>query len=183
MNSLLIKRAGIALLGIALAASAHALTISDALGRVVNGVAADAVTDAMMINSLVARANGTSPAAYDIVGKTYTLLNDPIPVLPLAVWASTSAVGGDNTVDIGLGGYAYLSVKYNGANGSELVFYIQGLSGGLPVPATDLGFGANQYSLFNVAGAPPGVPDGGATIVLLGVTLGIVGLARRKFRG
>ena len=175
------KRVAIAAFVLAACASANALTISDALGRVVNGVAADAVTDAMMVNSLVARANGTSPAAYDIADKTYTLLSDPAAVLPLAVWVSTSAVGGDNLVNIGAGGFAYLTVKYDGAQGSELVFNIQGLSGNLPVPATDLGFGANQYSLFNsVGGGTPGsVPDGGATVLLLGGALAALGAVRR----
>src|SRR5688500_19220714 len=118
----------------------------------------------MMVNSIVARANGTSPAAFDVTGKTYTLLSDPAPILPFAVWVSTSAVGGDDLVNIGTGGFAYLTVKYDGAQGSELVFDIQGLMGNLPVPATDFGFGANQYSLFNaVGGGTPGsVPDGGS---------------------
>jgi hypothetical protein len=159
-------------------ASANALTITDALGRVENGVAADAVTDAMMVNSIVARANGTSPAAFDIPGKTYTLLSDPVPILPFAVWFSTGAVGGDNLVNIGAGGFAYLTVKYDGAQGSELVFNVQGLAGSLPVPAFDLGFGANQYSLFNAVGTP-GVPDSGATILLLGSALAILAAVRR----
>jgi hypothetical protein len=162
-------------------ASANALTITDALGRVANGVAADGVTDAMMVNSIVARANGTSPAAFDIAGKTYTLLTDPAPILPFAVWVSTGAVGGDNLVNIGAGGFSYLTIKYDGAEGSELVFDVQGVVGNLPVPATDLGFGANQYSLFNSVGSgtPGSVPDGGATVLLLGSALAILGAARK----
>jgi hypothetical protein len=164
---------------------ASAVTIfatSDALGRVQNGVAADAVSDANMVNTLVAMANGTSTAPYIDPTKIYTLISDPVPLLPLAVFVSTSAVGGDSSVDIGAGGYAYLTIKYDGANGSELVYFIQGLSGVISVPSSDLGNTKNQYSLFNSTQGGTGVPDGGATVLLLGAGLTLLAFARRFSR-
>jgi hypothetical protein len=172
---------------LAACASSHAVTIfltTDALGRVQNGVAADAPTDVAMVNSIVDRANGSATSSFDIAGKTYTTAGffNPANTLPYSTFVSTSAVGGDNIVDVGVGGFTYLTVKYDGANGSELVFYIAGLTGGITVPGSDLDFGANQYSLFNAVGGPgtpPGVPDGGTSVVLLGLALGALALVRR----
>ena len=162
-----------------LTSNAILLDLSNALGRVVDGVAANATADEAMVNAIIARANGVA-STYDVAGKTYTVLNDPAPLLPsFASFVSGGAVGGDNQVNLGLGGYEYLSIKYDGAQGSLLIWDIASLTGIVDVLGTDLGKGANNYNLFNASRTPTGVPDGGMTVMLLGAGLSVLGIGRR----
>ena len=50
--------------------------------------------------------------------------------------------------------------------------------GTITIPATAGGYGLSGWTLFT-AGGPPGVPDGGTTAMLLGTSLGALGMARR----
>jgi len=92
-------------------------------------------------------------------------------------------------------GNEYLVAKYDGPNGGLEVWYIGNLSGRIYIPATAAGtlFGQpsdTQYGLSGtwvLNGTPPGlpptgVPDGGATVLLLGAALSGLGLIRRKLK-
>jgi hypothetical protein len=102
-----------------------------------------------------------------------------------------SGGSGDVTIDLGSGGvYSYLIVTYDGQNGAAAVFNISGLTG----PITIYGYGSPQANGNILGSSTPQqgyfritsytlvsgtVPDGGATVMLLGVALGALGVARR----
>jgi hypothetical protein len=91
-------------------------------------------------------------------------------------------------------GNEYLVAKYDGPNGGLEVWYIGNLSGHINIPATAAGtlFGQPSDNQFGLSGTwvlngappgvptPPGVPDGGATVLLLGAALTGLGMLRRK---
>jgi hypothetical protein len=87
--------------------------------------------------------------------------------------------GSDTTIDLGAGGvYSYLFAKYDGQNDLSQVWYVGNLTGIITIPA----FGPNNHGLsgwilFGPGGVP--TPDGGATVMLLGAGLGVLGLVRR----
>jgi VPDSG-CTERM motif len=97
--------------------------------------------------------------------------------------ANIIAQGGQNdtTINLGAGGvYSYLFAKYDGKNDLSLVWYVGNLSGTITIPQLGpLGHGLSGWILFGPGGTPPGVPDGGATIMLLGAALGALGIVRR----
>jgi hypothetical protein len=75
------------------------------------------------------------------------------------------------------GVFSYLFAKYDGQNDRSLVWYVGNLSGTITIPQLGpLGHGLSGWILF-----PPGgqVPDGGATVMLLGTALGVLGVVRR----
>jgi hypothetical protein len=97
--------------------------------------------------------------------------------LPTALAAGAMS-GGGTTIDLGAGGvFSYLFAKYDGQNDLSLVWYVGNLSGTITIPQLGpLGHGLSGWILF-----PPGgqVPDGGATVMLLGTALGVLGVVRR----
>ena len=167
-----------------MAAHAISLTFADALGTIVNGEPANATDETAYVNSLVTRANGVSSAPYDVIGKTYTLITDPAETLPLAVY--------DNKIENDLNsfdasGYLYMLVKYDGPNGADVVWYLGGLSAAdlasVVIPDKfpknddpDKSVGISHRTFFNKTN----LPDGGATIALLGVALVGVYVVRRR---
>lgn len=102
--------------------------------------------------------------------------------------SGTIVDGGGRTVSqitlTGSGAY-YLVAKYDGPNGGAEVWDISGLSTGdiINLPSTAWGHGMTGYALFGgeEASIPPqSIPDGGATVLLLGAALSGLGLLRRK---
>jgi hypothetical protein len=90
------------------------------------------------------------------------------------------ALGGknDTTINLGAGGvYSYLFAKYDGQNDISQVWYVGNLTGIITIPA----FGPNNKGLSGWILFGPGgtVPDGGTTVMLLGVALSTLGMARR----
>jgi len=60
---------------------------------------------------------------------------------------------------------------------------ISGETGVITIPSDGpLGYGLSGWILFPPGGTP-GVPDGGATVMLLGAALGALGMARRFLMG
>ena len=103
-------------------------------------------------------------------------LNFPLASLPVAVFALN---GGGTTINLGTTNYTYLFAKYDGPNYGSEVWYIDGLTGTITIPATGGGFGLSGWTLFT--GSPTQtVPDGGTTLMLLGASLATVELLRRK---
>jgi VPDSG-CTERM motif len=93
----------------------------------------------------------------------------------------TGAVsGGGTSIGLGAGGvFTYLFAKYDGRNDVSVVWNVAGLSGMIEIP----GFGPNGHGLSGWIlfgpGGGQGVPDGGATVMLLGAGLGALGMVRR----
>jgi hypothetical protein len=139
------------------------------LGKVQYGIDSDRL---IYVNHLIGMALGTTNSAN---GQTYVRSNNNFGPLPTAVLAG-SVSGTSRTIDLGTGLYSYLFAKYNNASAGSVVWYVGNLSGSITIPATWSGSGLSGWTLFGTGG---GVPDGGATVMLLGAALGSLGMARR----
>ena len=169
-----------------LVSNSQALTIvtfesATTIGLITPGTATSTEDNAAYVNSLVARSNGGATSGFDFGGQVYTLLHAQGGTLGYADATGIvdkGAIGGDGVVDVT--GYEFLIVKYDGAQGESYVFNVTGITGDFQVPEEDVkGFGYNKYILFNGAGSTS-VPDGGATVALLGFGLIGLGAIRRK---
>jgi hypothetical protein len=99
---------------------------------------------------------------------------------------------GPVTIDLSqVGTFTYLVVAYDGPNSGVAVWNIAGLTGTIqfnsyarPDGTTGNLLGSNlpsQYKItsFTLLNPTGGVPDGGATVMLLGAALGALGMVRR----
>jgi hypothetical protein len=150
-----------------------ALTIGDdhELGFVEFGIPSGDQDRTDYVNHLIGMALGTQD---DALGQHFTRSNNDFGPLPTAVFALN---GTGTTIDLGTGLYSYLYAKYDGPNFGAEVWYVGNLSGIITIPATGGGYGLSGWTLFG-----PGVtqvPDGGATVMLLGTALCAFGIARR----
>jgi hypothetical protein len=170
---------------LALVPAATAVAVNP-FASVAPGTPANDASEKNYISDAVDIANGG--VATRALTQTYTMINDPAFTLPLPEDVIGQGGAGTGTIsDLPAGGY-YLIVKYNGRNDGSLIFLVDGISGEVTVPLTYPGSnaGANAWTLFAAGsddgGGPGGnpVPDGGATVAMLG--LGLFGLAgfRRK---
>ena len=100
--------------------------------------------------------------------------------------APVQGASGDFTVDAG---FDYALAKYGNAQagGGYVLFYLGGAATSLPTASNILWgaanteqFGLSHYTTF-VATTQFDVPDGGATLMLLGAALGGLGFLRRRF--
>jgi hypothetical protein len=122
------------------------------------------------VNHLVGMALGAINVAN---GQVYFRSNHAFNSLPAAARGRN---GGGRTINLGTGGlYAYLFATYKGY-GSE-VWYVGNLSGIVTIPFLAGWHCLTGWTLFGIGSA--GVPDGGVTVMLLGVALGVLALARR----
>jgi hypothetical protein len=122
------------------------------------------------VNHLLGMALGTINIGNSQV---YFRSNNPFAALPTAVQARN---GGGRIIDLGTGGlYTYLFAAYNGY-GSE-VWYVGNLSGIITVPFLAGWHCLTGWTLFGTGSVE--APDGGVTVMLLGVALGVLALARR----
>ena len=160
--------------------NASALTIGDnqELGKVFFGIPSGDDARTAYVNHLVGMALGTSDSA---LGQSFTRSNNDFGPLPTAVFGLN---GTGTSIDLGSGLYSYLFAKYDGPNGGVEVWFVGNLSGNVTIPAFGFGppgttkYGLSGWTLFG-PGTPPGVPDGGFTVMLLGAALGALGIARR----
>jgi hypothetical protein len=105
-------------------------------------------------------------------GQVYFRSNHAFESLPAAAQARN---GGGRTINFGTGGlYTYLFATFNGY-GSE-IWYVGNLTGIVTIPFLAGWHGLTGWTLFGIGTA---VPDGGVTVMLLGVALGVLALARR----
>jgi len=154
---------------LALSPNASALTIGDAheLGFVDPSTPTTVHSATLFVNTMIDLGLGHS--THVIVNghdNLVTRSNHAFHPLPTAVFALT---GHGRTIDLGTGLYSYLFAKYN--FGAE-VWDVRDLSGIIHIPA-----GVSLWKLFG-----PGVtqvPDGGATVMLLGAAITVLGTARR----
>jgi hypothetical protein len=76
------------------------------------------------------------------------------------------------------GTYDYLFAHYGGPGGGTVeVWFVGNWSGVINIPQIGFGHGLSGWALFSGGGV--GVPDGGATVMLLGAALGVLGISRR----
>jgi hypothetical protein len=126
---------------------------------------------------------GMAPNATNTVGgQTYVRTANAVSSSP-AVFAlngpGTSPQNQTVTIDLGSGGYTYLYAKYDGPAFGAEVWNIAGLSGLITIPNFAGPNGALQLSGYTLFTGTGGVPDGGTTVMLLGVALGALGVVRR----
>jgi len=124
-------------------------------------------------------------------GEIYSVLQGSLT--PNAPLPASSSLGGNVsvlngpltfTIDLGAGGAGdYLIAGWDGPQGVHAVYDIAGLTGLIDLVNDVPGFSAKGLSNYWLSDGttPPSVPDGGATMALLG--FGLVGLEsfRRRF--
>jgi len=153
---------------------ARALSIGDSheLGFLWPGIQkkTDTHNKAIYVNHLIGMALGTIDIAS---GEVYFRSNHGFKSLPAAV---RSRSGGGRTINLRTAGlYTYLLATYSGY-GTE-VWYVGNLNGIITIPFL-AGWGClTGWTLFGAGTI--GVPDGGITVMLLGVALGLLALVRR----
>jgi hypothetical protein len=180
------------------------LTGINIVGDVINGIQAGGQVDrdVTMVNNLITVALNNHNAHFGSdPGDTYQRSGNTFSPLPTAI--ATGAKSGSGTGDIPdngqasltldlstLGTFTYLVAAYDGPNGGVEVWDIAGLTGTISIPryAEPIGVdGSLQsssrylmtgWSLLNPGGGTS-VPDGGATILLLGAGLSALTLGRR----
>ena len=98
---------------------------------------------------------------------------------PLPGPAVLALRGTGTSIDLGAQGtYDYLFAHYGGPGGGTVeVWFVGNLSGVINIPQLGFGHGLSGWALFSAGGV--GVPDGGATVMLLGAALAILGMSRR----
>lgn len=155
-------------------ASAFTLQIGDSyeLGSLWPGIQKKSSNQdkASYVNHLLGMALGTVDVAG---GQVYFRSSHGFNFLPAAAQAHN---GGGRTLDLRTAGlYTYLFATYSGS-GTE-IWYIGNLSGIITIPFLASGHHLTGWTLFGPRGI--GVPEGGVTVMLLGVALGVLALARR----
>jgi hypothetical protein len=122
------------------------------------------------VNHLIGMALGAVDVAK---GEVYFRSNHGFKSLPSV---ESAVSGGGRTINLRTAGlYTYLFASYDGY-GSE-VWYVGNLSGIITIPFLAAGHSLIGWTLFGPRSI--GVPDGGITVMLLGVALGVLALARR----
>jgi VPDSG-CTERM motif len=153
------------------------LTIGDAheLGFADPGLPQFSAPNAtLFVNTMIGLAlGGSTHVIISARDNLVTRSNNAFAPLPTAVFARK---GSTTTIDLGTGLYSYLWAKYDGQHFGAEVWYVGNLSGMITIPATGGGYGLTTWKLF---GPGVGVPDGGATVMLLGAALAVLGTARR----
>jgi hypothetical protein len=162
-------------------AGAFTLNFNDSLnlGWVNPGDAVGSAQEAVYVNTLISFAQGSGLHS-GINGHDYFRLNTSCGTCPAAVFSSTDN-SGSNTVNLGVGGFTYLLGEYQKPNGvsRSVIWKIQGLTGVITIPDYYSQCALSHWTLF---GPGNGVPDGGTTVMLLGMAFGALGIARRFLR-
>jgi hypothetical protein len=155
-------------------AKASALRIGDSneLGYLWPGIQkkTDNSDKAAYVNHILGMALGGVEIGH---GQVYFRSNNSFKYLP---GAETALSGGGRTIAVRAGGlYTYLFATYQGYR-SE-IWYVGNLRGIITIPFMAAGHQLTGWTLFGPRGT--GVPDGGVTVMLLGVAIGVLALARR----
>jgi hypothetical protein len=162
--------------------NASALTIGDTheLGQVRPPVPEGDADITQYVNFMIGLAPGDS--GHVIIGPHDALVTRSLNNFgPLPSPATLALRGTGTTIDLGAtaGVYDYLFAHYGGPGGGTAeVWFVGNLSGIITIPATGFGaYGLSGWALFTAPGGA--VPDGGATVMLLGAGLCVLGIARR----
>jgi VPDSG-CTERM motif len=166
---------------LALSHNASALTIGDTheLGQVSPPIPEGDADITQYVNFMIGLALGGS--GHVIIGPHDALVTRSLNDFgPLPSPATLALRGTGTTIDLGAtaGVFDYLFAHYGGPGGGFAeVWYVGDLTGIITIPATGLGHGLSGWALFTAPGGA--VPDGGATVMLLGAGLCVLGIARR----
>ncbi len=182
-NKLAVLSAAFCAVMLAFSTNASALTIGDnqELGKVFFGIPSGNDDRTAYVNAMIGLApGGSTTVTLSGHNNLVTRSLNTFGVLPSpAVFALN---GTSTSINLGSGLYSYLFAKYDGPNAGSEVWFVGNLSGTITIPATGLlpgqNYGLSGWTLFG-PGTPPGVPDGGTTVMLLGAALGALGIARR----
>jgi hypothetical protein len=192
----------ITLPGLIAGATADSRVIGDTINNFSGSVGGAITRDVALVNALrPLPLNGVTT----VDGQVVTRSDKNFGVLPLAVepgalhstgLPSDNGTLGDFKFEITLPtGFTYFVAAYDGPNGGAAAFYIGSLNAGdvLRVPqfaepngspahllSNNNNFGLTGWSLINSTSNTTTVPDGGATVALLGLVLGALALVRRK---
>jgi hypothetical protein len=165
--------------------SAVSLAINDSrdLGLIDPNHPANPTDSASFIDILLSQPLGSGPTTVGANAYTRTS-NDPLNgVYPAASYSGVEF--GSNVTNIGLGssGYRYLLAKYDGPNFGSVVWYIGGLLGDITIPqyGSDQQYAVSHTYLYNPNGTSS-VPDGGATVIMLGFSICALGVGLRLIR-
>jgi len=152
---------------------------SHVVGTVTPGAPANPANVAGYINFMIGLAPGTSGTFHNLPHtQTITRSNNLFGSLPNALVLGAVPGGNVTNIDLGIGGvFTYLFAKYDGQNDRSVVWNVADITGSVTIPAFGpLGHGLSGWILFSPGGQ---VPDGGATVTLLGAALGVLGVVRR----
>lgn len=157
-----------------------ALGIGDTheLGKVVHGIPEGDPFIPQYVNAMIGLSLGGS--THVIVGPHDNLVTrsmNNFGTLPGPVTLAPRGSGA--AINLGTQGtYDYLFAHYGGPGGGTVeVWFVGNLSGTINIPQIGFGHGLSGWALFTGGGV--GVPDGGATVMLLGAALGVLGISRR----
>jgi VPDSG-CTERM motif len=162
--------------------NASALTIGDTheLGQVSPPIPEGDADITQYVNFMIGLALGGS--GHVIIGPHDALVTRSMNDFgPLPSPATLALRGTGTTIDLGAtaGVYDYVFAHYGGPGGGTAeVWFVGDLSGMITIPATGFGgYGLSGWALFTAPGGA--VPDGGATVMLLGAGICVLGIARR----
>jgi hypothetical protein len=154
------------------------------LGSITPPEPANPTDEEHYVNTLINHGAGAFTDVYGGVTYNYFRTMASCGTCPAAVFNSKvdnpTITNGAVAIDLGSGGFTYLLAKYDGPNGADEVWNIQGLTGIVKIPAFLGQYQISHYSLFGPGAG--GVPDGGTTVMLLGMAFGALGIARRFLR-
>lgn len=170
-----------------LAAPAHALTLNDpgVVGTIETDVDSNQATNvanevewANFLLALAANQNVTVDGNTPVDGdREHYVTSSTNYTGTLSGGTQIQNTGGTTNV----GSYAYVLAKYDGQNAGYVLFNVAAL-GGTNIPEFSFsvwGSNAGQYQLSHFTGFGTTVPDGGATLSLLGLALAGIGAVRR----
>jgi len=173
------------------------------LGTVVPGLqgqsGGQAVRDAAMTNTLIGMALGAQTLGSPLYSRSFNSFSPLPPATITGAVLGTNLGSGTGNVFIDLsvtGTFQYLVAAYDGPNGGVAVWDISGLTGTIEIygyakpekvngqfTGNLLGSDHAQGGYFRITSwtllNPTSVPDGGATVMLLGAALGALGMVRR----
>jgi protein with PEP-CTERM/exosortase system signal len=184
-NKLALVSAAVCAAMLALSHNASALTTGDTheLGQVRPPIPEGDADITQYVNFMIGLALGGS--GHVIIGPHDALVTRSLNDFgPLPSPATLAVRGTGTTIDLGTtaGVYDYLFAHYGGPGGGTAeVWFVGDLSGVITIPATGFGrYGLSGWALFTAPGGA--VPDGGATVMLLGAALAALARARRFLR-
>jgi len=172
------------------------------VGTVLPGVQSggQAQRDAAMTNKLLGMGLGAQVGSSPLYSRSFNNFGSLPAATATGAVLGTGILDGTTPVTVNLGtGFQYLVVAYDGPNGGVAVFNVGGLTGSVDLyryakPITSgagkgnlLGSNVAQQGYYKMTGwtllNPTGqVPDGGATVMLLGTALGALAMVRRKLK-
>ncbi len=163
--------------GLTLAPRVEAITITDPqyVGMVNPGTPADPSSEVGYVTQLIAMNPG---AMTSVGGNSFTRSSNTFSSLPTPTIVGSTKYDTSLPTSLDVTNWSYLILKYDGQNDGTYVFYVAGMNTTVNIPLTGPeGKGLSQILLLNPG---TGVPDGGTTVLLLGIGFMILAFAKRS---